>query len=107
VADEAADVSMGAGGMREPFTNPPSTPFNAILIEARIANGMSVKDVAHATGFTPTFVRAYEECYKNPTVSTLFKLCRALNLSFTIGPDGVSATDLHNEVELLTRWKPQ
>lgn len=83
-----------------------SSPFNVAFAEARAARGMTVAQLAKATGFTNGMISSYEDVAINPTVRTLFFYCRALGLTVTIDKDGVTIEQA-NGAFLLSDWVPQ
>lgn len=81
----------------------PSTPFNVVLAEARADHGYSISKVATETGFTPSFIRSYEEVARNPTAQTMWRFAKAYGLKFEITHRGVTITDRHGTV-VLEHW---
>lgn len=82
------------------------SPFNAAFAEARIESGMTVKDLARHTGFTPGFIQYYEDCAKNPTVTTMWRYARALGLTVTITGNGLTMETKEGAL-LLKDWRPR
>lgn len=81
-------------------------PLADVLVEARVARGMTQKAVAEATGFTVAFIKYYEEiATHNVTLATIFKYCNALKLKVQIDASGVTIED-ENENVLLKSWRP-
>lgn len=81
------------------------SPFNVALTEARVEAGMTVKDLAAKTGFTTGFVRSYEDCARNPTMTTIWRYAVALGLKVTITSAGVSLETREGAV-LIRDWIP-
>lgn len=70
--------------------------FRTLLKEARIAAGMSQKELANITGLTPTIISKYESGQSQPRAETVNKLSQAL---------GISNSDIFDSLDVLvTPW---
>ena len=57
--------------------------FNTRIRDARIAQGLTQKQLAQVAGISRSFLAQLENEYKNPSIQTLIKLSNALNVVVT------------------------
>jgi transcriptional regulator with XRE-family HTH domain len=79
--------------------------FNVVFAEARAEQGLSIRELANRTGFTPSFVSSYEDYAKNPTMITMLRYAKALGLRVLIDTRGVTIED-RNGACLLLQYDP-
>lgn len=65
----------------------PQYEFRRAMIGARLAAGLTQKELAQAMGTTQSAIARLESGNQMPTLDTLFKLAAALGVDFTITPD--------------------
>jgi transcriptional regulator with XRE-family HTH domain len=65
----------------------PQFEFRRALIGARLAAGLTQKQLAERLGTTQSAVDRLESGQRMPTLDTLYKLAAVLGLDFTITPD--------------------
>ncbi len=62
----------------------PQYEYRKALIEARIAAGLTQKELAQRMGTTQSAIARLEAGERTPTLDTLQRLAKALGISFTI-----------------------
>jgi len=65
----------------------PQYEFRRAMIGARLAAGLTQKELAERMGTTQSAIARLESGNQMPTLDTLFKLATALGVDFTITPD--------------------
>jgi transcriptional regulator with XRE-family HTH domain len=78
---------------------PPDFKFGRHLRSAREAVGLTLQDVASATGLTKGYISQIERDLSSPSVTTLWRMCSVLGI--TVGdltePDVLAAEPIHAE----------
>lgn len=59
------------------------TAFGRVLRTRRSALGLSQEELAHRAGLTPRYISLLECDHRQPTISTVYLLAGALDLSFS------------------------
>ena len=57
--------------------------FGSVLRQKRKALGYSQEELAHRAGITMRYISLLERNQRQPTISTLYLLCKALEISMT------------------------
>jgi ribosome-binding protein aMBF1 (putative translation factor) len=65
----------------------PEHEFRRAMIGARLAAGLTQKELAEKMGTTQSAIARLESGSQMPTLNTLFRLAAALGVDFTITPD--------------------
>lgn len=65
----------------------PEYEFRRAMIGARLAAGLTQKELAERMDTTQSAIARLESGNQTPTLDTLFKLAAALSVDFTITPD--------------------
>jgi DNA-binding XRE family transcriptional regulator len=65
----------------------PQFEFRLALVKARIENGLSQREMAQRLGVKQSALARWEAGRIMPTLDTLFRVAKALDLDFAITPD--------------------
>jgi transcriptional regulator with XRE-family HTH domain len=79
----------------------PMFEYRRALIGARLAAGLSQKELAARLGTTQSAIARLESGTRLPSVETLYKLAQVLGLDFTIAPSEPLAVHRHHDREAV------
>ncbi len=77
--------------------------WNQVLKAQRKRLGLSVRDLEKATGFSGSFIRWYEGQANNPTINTLVRYCRVLQLQVYVDGHGAQVLAGNELVRIQVR----
>ena len=80
----------------------PQYEFRRALIMARVEAGITQREMAERLGVKQSAVARWEAGETMPTLDTLFRVAKALNLDFTVTPEVPLVATPHRAREVAT-----
>ena len=78
----------------------PQFEFRRALIRARLDAGLTQRQMAERLGVKQPELARWEAGMTMPTLDTLYRLAKALNLAFVITPDTPLTVHVHHKAQL-------
>jgi len=84
----------------------PQFEFRRALVEARIASGLTQREMAESLGVKQPALARWEAGETMPTLDTLFRVAKTLQLEFQITPESPLIVTHHQPVRVLRNLRP-
>jgi transcriptional regulator with XRE-family HTH domain len=84
----------------------PQFEFRLALVSARIESELTQRDLAQRLGVKQSALARWEAGQTMPTLDTLFRVAKTLNLDFTITPDEPLVVTPHSASPKLLKCMP-